>query len=77
MQLWHRFNGTQFEGEKFSKCFYCQIVFRLFDMTIDHVMPRSRGGKSNMKNYVLACRTCNGAKANMTLDEFLEGGQRG
>ncbi|HEV7933985.1 MAG TPA: HNH endonuclease [Actinomadura sp.] len=31
--------------------------------TIDHILPRSRGGGSTWENTVLACRWCNGRKA--------------
>lgn len=30
--------------------------------TIDHVIPKSHGGKNNMDNYVLACKSCNSKK---------------
>jgi len=34
--------------------------------TIDHVLPRSRGGASSWRNLTSACRDCNGRKANRT-----------
>lgn len=39
--------------------------------TVDHVMPRSKGGRSTPANCVCACQTCNGLKANRTKEEFL------
>jgi 5-methylcytosine-specific restriction endonuclease McrA len=41
----------------------------LEDLTIDHVIPRSRGGTSTWENCVLACLDCNARKANRTPDE--------
>lgn len=38
-------------------------------MTIDHVMPRSKGGTSDWMNVVLACEPCNKKKADRTPDE--------
>lgn len=38
--------------------------------TIDHVYPKSKGGKHEWKNVTLACATCNSAKANFTLEEL-------
>ena len=38
---------------------------------IDHVMPRSKGGPTNVGNLVWACRACNQAKADKNLDTFL------
>jgi len=37
----------------------CQYCGSKKDLTIDHIIPISRGGKSNFENCVAACRTCN------------------
>ncbi len=37
--------------------------------TVDHVLPKSRGGASTWTNLVAACSPCNHAKANRTPDE--------
>lgn len=56
-------------------CFYCQKKMILPDpsqkpggatATLDHIHPKSKGGSDVARNYVLACRTCNSAKANST-----------
>lgn len=39
------------------------------DLTIDHVLPRSRGGTSTWTNCVLACLDCNAKKADRTPEE--------
>jgi 5-methylcytosine-specific restriction endonuclease McrA len=44
-------------------CQYCGGRLRSEDATIDHVLPRSRGGKSNWINCVIACVPCNARKA--------------
>jgi 5-methylcytosine-specific restriction endonuclease McrA len=38
-------------------------------MTIDHVVPRSHGGKETWENLVCACSACNSRKGNRTLQE--------
>ena len=38
--------------------------------TLDHVLPRSRGGRHVWENLVAACRRCNHTKADRTLDEL-------
>lgn len=43
-------------------CFYCREVMQLEHATIDHVIPRSKGGKNKVRNYVLACKPCNAKK---------------
>jgi 5-methylcytosine-specific restriction endonuclease McrA len=45
-------------------CQYCGIKPGTKELTIDHVVPSSRGGKSSWKNCVLACVDCNSKKAN-------------
>ena len=47
-------------------CQYCGIKS---DLTLDHVLPRSRGGEDSWENLVTACNTCNVKKGNRTPDE--------
>ena len=48
------------------RCQYCGDRDRL---TIDHVMPRSRGGRDTWENLVTACVPCNNKKGNRTPEE--------
>ncbi|HLI69624.1 MAG TPA: HNH endonuclease [Ktedonobacteraceae bacterium] len=48
-------------------CQYCGKHTR--DLTLDHVIPRSRGGQSTWENLVASCRACNGKKGNHLLKE--------
>lgn len=45
------------------KCQYCGSTR---DLTIDHVVPKSRGGADSWENLVTACNTCNNRKGNKT-----------
>jgi len=47
--------------------FQCQYCGARGDLTFDHVIPRSRGGKTTWENVVAACGRCNLKKANLTL----------
>jgi 5-methylcytosine-specific restriction endonuclease McrA len=47
-------------------CQYCGARPGTKELTIDHVLPRARGGKSEWTNCVLACVECNARKANRT-----------
>lgn len=48
----------------------CQYCGKKLDMpTIDHIVPKSRGGKSNFKNCVTCCTDCNQTKGNRTPEE--------
>lgn len=48
------------------QCQYCQGDFthKHYDLTLDHVVPRSHGGKTTWSNSTSACSKCNTAKAN-------------
>lgn len=50
-------------------CQFCQKVFEPEDLTFDHVVPVSQGGKRGWTNIVSACEPCNRRKANRTPDE--------
>lgn len=61
------------------KCAYCRVplvigkVPNLEDRqaTIDHILPRSRGGEDTPNNTLAACQFCNALKASTVLSEFL------
>lgn len=50
-------------------CQYCGRQPGREELTIDHVLPRSRGGRTDWENVVTACGECNRRKANKTPDE--------
>jgi 5-methylcytosine-specific restriction endonuclease McrA len=52
-----------------NKCQYCAKVFPTEKLTVDHVMPKSRGGKKSWTNLVAACRSCNQKKGCRTPQE--------
>lgn len=52
-----------------NMCSYCGKKFTTAELNIDHVMPSSRGGKTNWENTVLSCIPCNSKKANRTPEE--------
>ena len=41
------------------QCQYCANTFKTHELTFDHVIPRSRGGRTNWENIVAACQKCN------------------
>jgi 5-methylcytosine-specific restriction endonuclease McrA len=49
-------------------CVYCGLSGGR--LTLDHVVPRSRGGAHTWENCVAACRTCNSRKADRLLEEL-------
>lgn len=67
-----------------GRCFYCGTEVNLDTVeslstrapdpraaTLDHIVPRSRGGCDAEGNVVLACRDCNHRRADMPAADFL------
>ncbi len=50
-----------------GKCQYCGTTKEL---TLDHVVPRSKGGKSVWTNLVTACKKCNSLKGDHSLEKI-------
>ncbi len=48
-------------------CQYCGLKTR--DLTLDHIIPRHRGGKHTWENLVSACRPCNHRKGGKAVEE--------
>jgi 5-methylcytosine-specific restriction endonuclease McrA len=51
------------------KCCYCGKRFSSSDLNLDHIMPKSRGGKTSWENVVTACIECNLKKGNCLPEE--------
>jgi 5-methylcytosine-specific restriction endonuclease McrA len=50
-------------------CQYCGATPGRAALTLDHILPRSRGGQTTWENVVAACRTCNIRKGDRTPEE--------
>jgi 5-methylcytosine-specific restriction endonuclease McrA len=55
-----------------NSCQYCNVVLTASELTLDHVIPRSRGGLSTWENLVACCHNCNRRKGNSMLHELTE-----
>jgi 5-methylcytosine-specific restriction endonuclease McrA len=53
-----------------NTCQYCGVVLPPGELTLDHVIPRSRGGNSTWENLVACCHGCNRRKGNRMLNEI-------
>lgn len=61
-----RFTKTNLYLRDLNTCQYCNTQFPRTQLTLDHVTPLSKGGKTNWLNIVAACTKCNSFKGNKT-----------
>ena len=52
-----------------NTCQFCGRIFPSAELTLDHVVPRSRGGRSSWENLVACCYRCNNSKGDRTPEE--------
>lgn len=52
-----------------NTCQYCSRALSPAELTLDHVIPKSRGGNSNWDNLVACCKRCNNRKGNALPEE--------
>jgi 5-methylcytosine-specific restriction enzyme A len=55
-----------------GKCHYCSQRVHPSELTMDHVVPIIRGGRTTRSNVVTACKDCNQKKNNMVPSEWRE-----
>lgn len=52
-------------------CYYCGKKFKPEELTMDHILPVARGGKSTRGNVVPCCKECNNNKKYLTPAEMI------
>lgn len=55
-----------------SICHYCLYQTPYNKWSIDHILPRSKGGTDRIQNLVGACKTCNGQKGSQSIEDFMK-----
>lgn len=53
-----------------ASCYYCRSELAAEEVTMDHVVPMTQGGRSTPGNIVPACKDCNNLKRDMTAVEW-------
>ena len=61
-----KFSRVNIYARDDHRCQYCGAKCSIDRLTYDHVVPRSRGGRTSWDNIVSCCVTCNAHKANRT-----------
>lgn len=56
--------------QNLQTCIYCPTKLTMSNFSIDHILPIARGGDPGLNNCQLVCKSCNGAKCDLTDDEY-------
>jgi 5-methylcytosine-specific restriction endonuclease McrA len=64
-----KFSRVNIYGRDRYSCQFCGAKKPIAELTYDHVVPRSQGGKTTWTNIVTACEACNRKKANRTPEQ--------
>lgn len=64
-------NKKALYGEQGGYCFGCKKHFETQNLTIDHIIPRAKGGTDHISNLQLLCGHCNSTKGTGTQEELL------
>lgn len=56
--------------EQDGKCFYCQTEIEMQDAIADHIIPHSKGGKTELDNCAISCKDCNTEKSSLDGKEY-------
>ena len=64
---WRR---SKYQAKALQPCAYCRRPLTYEQATVDHRIPKSRGGRDVRRNFYICCGPCNAHKKNMTEDEY-------
>lgn len=61
-----KFSRANIYSRDKKTCQYCGKITSIKDLTLDHVVPKSMGGRTTWTNIVACCKLCNSQKADKT-----------
>ncbi len=59
-------------GEQREKCNACELYLPLVNLTLDHIIPKSKGGGDYYENCQLLCGHCNSVKGDRPMDYLMD-----
>jgi 5-methylcytosine-specific restriction endonuclease McrA len=64
-----KFNRRNIYARDGNRCQYCGKKFPTHELSLDHVVPRSQGGRTSWENVVCCCVACNVRKGGRTPEQ--------
>ena len=58
-------------GRQEGNCKGCRIHFPFRNLTVDHIVPRAKGGSDHVENLQLLCAACNSTKGQGSHEELI------
>lgn len=65
------FLDRKFSSDKPRNCWMCGCTLTRCSATVDHLKPKSKGGRDAAENYKLACKPCNNARGDKNIPRRL------
>jgi len=65
-----RYRARLLAGREMIRCCFCDKVMNTNEITLEHIVPLSRGGTWLRSNLTLACKRCNNTRGSLPFDEF-------
>ena len=66
-------NRMKHRKYKTWKCVYCgRVLYNKKDVTVDHVVPKAKGGKTTEDNLVICCASCNKMKSSKHKNHYIK-----
>lgn len=57
-------------NQTFSTCIFCGEVCPTIELTIEHIIPKAKGGDNRISNLALSCKKCNQDRGTLNFSEY-------